>query len=98
MYSLLLLPVRSAPHSSVTTNLVSMLSSRENTMPSPLHRLIWISFTALALFSQAFAQGGATGAIAGTVQDASGAFIANADVKVTNQDTKVLERAIKTGA
>ncbi len=67
-------------------------------MPRPLHQLIWISFTALALISQAFAQGGATGAIAGTVQDASGAFIANADVRVTNQDTKVLERAIKTGA
>jgi len=75
-----------------------MFSGRENTMPRPLHRFIWISFTALALISQAFAQGGATGAITGTVQDASGAFIANADVKVTNQDTKVLERAIKTGA
>src|SRR5713226_8783550 len=79
-------------------SLISMLSGRENTMPRPLHRFIWISFTALAVISQAFAQGGATGAITGTVQDASGAFIANADVKVTNQDTKVLERAIKTGA
>src|SRR5258708_3311826 len=75
-----------------------MFSGRENTMPRPLHRLIWISFTVLAVIAQAFAEGGATGAITGTVQDASGAFIANADVRVTNQDTKVVERAIKTGA
>jgi hypothetical protein len=44
------------------------------------------------------AQGGATGAITGTVQDPSGAFIANAEVRITNQDTNVLERSVKTGA
>jgi hypothetical protein len=44
----------------------------------------------------AFAQGGATGAITGTVQDPSGAFVANADVRITNQDTGVLERTVKT--
>src|SRR5713226_2666349 len=79
-------------------SLISMLSGRENTMPRPLHRFIWISFTALAVISQAFAQGGATGAITGTVQDASGAFIANADVQITNQDTRVLERTVRTDA
>jgi hypothetical protein len=67
-------------------------------MPRPLHRLIWSILTLLVLIARAFAQGGATGAISGAVQDASGAFISNADVRVTNQDTKVLERAIKTGA
>jgi hypothetical protein len=67
-------------------------------MPRPLQRLIWISFTALALIAQAIAQGGATGAISGVVQDASGARIANAEVRITNQDTKVLERTVKTGA
>src|SRR5437588_4650369 len=67
-------------------------------MSRPLHKLIWIALTATVLVSQAFAQGGATGAIAGTVRDASGACIANADVQVTIQDTKVLERATKTGA
>ena len=47
---------------------------------------------------QAFAQGGATGAINGTVQDPSGALVANAEVRVTNHDTNVLERTVQTGA
>src|SRR5580700_3641886 len=75
-----------------------MLSGRENTMSSPIQRLIRISFTALALIAQAIAQGGATGAVTGVVQDSSGAFIANAEVRITNQATKVLERTVKTGA
>jgi hypothetical protein len=48
------------------------------------------------LLGQALAQGGATGAISGTVQDASGAVIANADVRITNQDTGTVTRATKT--
>jgi hypothetical protein len=76
-----------------------MLSGKENTMSSPIQRrLIRISFTALALIAQAIAQGGATGAVTGVVQDSSGAFIANAEVRITNQATKVLERTVKTGA
>jgi hypothetical protein len=67
-------------------------------MSSPIQRLIRISFTALALIAQAIAQGGATGAVTGVVQDSSGAFIANAEVRITNQATKVLERTLKTGA
>src|SRR5260370_37661270 len=68
-----------------------MLDSRQ--------RLIGISFMAVvALVAQAFAQGGATGAIAGTVQDASSAFIANAEVQITNQDTRVVERTARTDA
>jgi zona occludens toxin (predicted ATPase) len=51
----------------------------------------------LGLAVQGFAQGGATGAITGTVQDPSGAVVANADVRVTNQDTGVVERSLKTG-
>jgi hypothetical protein len=61
-------------------------------------RLISILFLATAFITQAFAQGGATGAITGTVQDNSGAIIANAEVRITNQDTKVLERTVQTGA
>ncbi len=52
----------------------------------------------LALSLAAFGQGGATGAITGTVQDPSGAVVGNADVRITNQDTNVLERSVKTGA
>src|ERR1700716_143723 len=67
-------------------------------------RSIWASFVPvvfaaiIALVAGAFAQGGATGAITGTVQDASGAFIANAEVQIINQDTRVLERTVRTDA
>jgi hypothetical protein len=66
-------------------------------MSRPTQRLIRISFTALVLIAQAIAQGGATGAITGVVQDSSGALIANAEVRITNQGTKILERTVKTG-
>src|ERR1700680_1652709 len=62
-------------------------------------RSIWIRFMAVvALVAQAFAQGGATGAITGTVQDMSSAFVANAEVQITNQDTRALERTVRTDA
>jgi hypothetical protein len=67
-------------------------------MRKPLQRLIWISFAVLALFAQTYGQGGATGAITGTVQDASGARVANAELRIVNQDTKVLERTVKSDA
>jgi len=60
-------------------------------------RLIWISFLAIALIGQAFAQGGATGAITGTIQDPSGAFVANTEVRITDQETGVLERTVTSG-
>jgi hypothetical protein len=41
----------------------------------------------LSWSSSAFAQGGATGAISGTVQDASGAVVSGAKVKVTSEAT-----------
>jgi len=47
---------------------------------------------------QVLAQGGATGAITGTVQDPTGAFVANADVRILNQDTGVVARTLKTDA
>ncbi len=70
----------------------------EETMASSSIKFVALSVLALALAVQAFAQGGATGAITGTVQDPSGAFVANADVRITNQETGVLERSVKTGA
>ncbi len=66
-------------------------------MPSFSIRLVVLSFIALAMTLQAFGQGGATGAITGTVQDPSGAVIANAEVRIANQDTNVLERTVTTG-
>jgi hypothetical protein len=47
---------------------------------------------------QALAQGGATGAINGTVQDPTGAVVAGADVRIVNQDTAALTRTTKTDA
>ena len=67
-------------------------------MASSSIRFIVFSLIALAFTAQSFAQGGATGAITGTVQDPSGAVIANADVRITNQETNVLERSVKTGS
>jgi hypothetical protein len=66
-------------------------------MSGTLVRLIALTVVAAALVAEAFAQGGATGAITGTVQDPSGAFVAGADVRITNQDTKLVERTVKTG-
>jgi len=59
--------------------------------------LIWISFFAIAFVAQAFAQGGATGAINGTIEDPSGAVVANAAVRITNQETGELERNASSG-
>ena len=65
-------------------------------MASSSMRLIVLSFIVSALAAASFAQGGATGAITGTVQDPSGALVANADVRITNQETNVVERTVKT--
>jgi len=46
----------------------------------------------------AAAQGGATGAISGTVQDVSGAVVAGAEVQIINQDTGAVTRTLKTDA
>jgi hypothetical protein len=66
-------------------------------MPSYSIRIVVLSFIALVMTATAFGQGGATGAITGTVQDPSGAVIAKAEVRITNQDTNVLERTVTTG-
>jgi len=67
-------------------------------MASSAIRFIVLGVIALAVTVAAFGQGGATGAITGTVQDPSGAVVANAEVRITNQETGVLERSLKTDA
>jgi hypothetical protein len=57
---------------------------------------VLVALVTLALAGNSFAQGGATGAIAGTVEDPSGANVANADVTITNQDTGTVTRSLKT--
>src|SRR6267378_7187310 len=52
----------------------------------------------LALTGLAAAQGGATGAISGTVNDVTGAAVAGAQVQIINQDTGAVARTLKTDA
>ncbi len=65
---------------------------------SVLARVAVIFILVLSLFSEAFAQGGATGAISGTVQDVTGAVVAGAQVQIINQDTGAAARTVKTDA
>ncbi len=58
--------------------------------------VLGFTLVSLTFFGQAFGQGGGTGAIAGTVQDPSGAVVPNAEIRITNQDTGVLARTSKT--
>jgi len=61
-------------------------------------KLAVLLLLSLCFGSLAFAQGGATGAISGVVQDASGAVIANAKVSVTSEATGEVVRQTKTEA
>jgi hypothetical protein len=65
---------------------------------SRIRELAVLLLLSWCLGSLAFAQGGATGAIGGVVQDASGAVIANAKVSVTSQATGEVLRQLKTDA
>ncbi len=61
-----------------------------------LRSQLWLVVLGGCMLGQAFAQGGATGAITGTMQDATGAVVPNADVRIINQDTGTVTRATKT--
>jgi hypothetical protein len=67
-------------------------------MSNILRNRLWWLVLGVSMIGQAFGQGGATGAIDGSVQDASGAVVANAEVKIINQDTGTVTRATKTDA
>ena len=61
-----------------------------------LWKLMAASILFVTLFLETLAQGGATGAIEGVVQDASGAVIANAKVSVKNEATGEVLRQMTT--
>jgi len=63
-----------------------------------LGKLFWITLVGVIWVAQALAQGGATGAISGTVVDPSGAVVAGAEIRIVNQDTGALTRTTKTDA
>ena len=58
------------------------------------NRVVGIVVFALCLAGIAWAQGGATGAISGTVQDASGAAVAGAKVDVISDATNLSVRQV----
>jgi hypothetical protein len=59
---------------------------------------ISLLFVLMLCSTLTLAQGGANGAITGTVTDPSGAVVPNATVTITNQNTGVAERTISTGS
>lgn len=59
-----------------------------------LRRHFAVAVFILSCSLQMFAQGGATGAISGTVQDTSGAVLAGAKIEVTNEATSELVRTV----
>ncbi len=61
--------------------------------------LVGVVFLFLMLMGgRAFAQGGATGAISGVVQDTSGATIADAEVQIIDASTDQVARKVPTGS
>jgi hypothetical protein len=57
---------------------------------------VLVSVFVLAIPS--FGQGGATGAISGTVQDANGAYVSDAQVQVFDRATQTVVRTVQSGA
>src|SRR5947199_9192113 len=67
-------------------------------MPSHSAKYIYPVLIMWMMTAQMWSQGGATGAITGTVQDPSGAVVANAEVRIINQETGNVTRTVKTDA
>ncbi len=85
-------PSRSDRSPSWHSNNQTNVDIREGCMPRSMSRFISISLVGLVGVAQTLAQGGATGAISGTVLDPSGAVVSGADVRIVNQDTGALTR------
>jgi len=77
-------------------NFQNLTTPGEECMSNRFRSLIAILFLGLLSLGYAFGQGGATGAISGVVLDPSGAVVANADVRIVNQETGLLVRSLKT--
>src|ERR1700740_1930505 len=63
-------------------------------------RAVFLTFLAVGLLQlpTAYGQGGATGAISGTVLDVNGGTVADAEVQIINAATDLLVRRLSTGA
>src|ERR1700733_1126990 len=61
-----------------------------------IRNLVAVGLFIACLTGLMFAQGGATGAITGTVSDASGAVVANAKVDIVSEATRQVERHVTT--
>ena len=65
---------------------------------SSLRKMMASSLFIVVFAGMMFAQGGATGAIGGVVQDATGAVIANAKVSIKNEATGEVLRQVTSDA
>ena len=63
-----------------------------------LQKIVVIAVFALSLSAMLIAQGGATGAISGTLQDAHGRVLAGAKVEVISEATGLTVRALGSDA
>ncbi len=61
-----------------------------------IRNLVAVGLFIACLSGLMFAQGGATGAITGTVSDASGAVVAGAKIDIVNEGTGQMERHVTT--
>src|SRR3984885_6784903 len=61
-----------------------------------IRNLVAVGLFIACLTGLVFAQGGATGAITGTVSDAAGAVVANAKVDIVSEATRQVERHVTT--
>ena len=67
-------------------------------MRKSLRVLVFVSLIlGLSWAQRAFAQGGATGAISGTVVDVNGGAVVGADVQIISTATDALVRRLTTG-
>jgi hypothetical protein len=66
-------------------------------MKGYVRALFFLFILAVAVAPRAFAQGGATGAINGTVLDVNGGSVADADIQIISTSTDQLVRRLSTG-